>query len=69
MPEKSFNDFRNQIFSLTYEQSLALMAAILENLKSKVPEKTEVDDLTKLDSVVAKSSMNSMWEELKNDAW
>lgn len=67
MPEKSFNDFRNQIFSLTYEQSLALMAAILENLKSKVPEKTEVDDLTKLDSVVAKSSMNSMWEELKND--
>lgn len=41
------------------------MSKMLESLKSKRIE----EDYTEMEKDVTRSSMNAMWEELKNDTW
>jgi len=65
MSDVAFADFTEQVLSLSYEQTLTLMSKMLESLKTKRRE----DSFAELEKDVARSSMNSMWEELKNDTW
>ena len=63
MSEAAFADLTKQILSLSYNQTIILMSKMLESLKSKRIE----EDYTEMEKDVARSSMNAMWEELKND--
>ena len=63
MSDVAFADFTEQVLSLSYEQTLTLMSKMLESLKTKRRE----ESFAELEKDVARSSMNSMWEELKND--
>ncbi|MBP5450101.1 MAG: hypothetical protein J6Y01_08325 [Spirochaetales bacterium] len=65
MSEAAFADLTKQILSLSYNQTIILMSKMLESLKSKRIE----EDYTEMEKDVARSSMNAMWEELKNDTW
>lgn len=61
----AFADFTEQVLSLSYEQTLTLMSKMLESLKTKRRE----ENFAELEKDVTRSSMNSMWEELKKDSW
>ena len=65
MSDVAFADFTEQVLSLSYEQTLTLMSKMLESLKTKRRE----ESFAELEKDAARSSMNSMWEELKNDTW
>ena len=65
MSDVAFADFTEQVLSLSYEQTLTLMSKMLESLKTKRRE----ESFAELEKDVARSSMNSMWEELKKDSW
>ncbi len=65
MSDSAFLDFSEQVLSLSYEQTILLMGKMLESLKSK----RIAEDYSELEKDMTKSSMNSMWEELKNDTW
>jgi len=65
MSDVAFADFTEQVLSLSYEQTLTLMSKMLESLKTKRRE----ENFAELEKDVTRSSMNSMWEELKNDTW
>ncbi|MBQ8013996.1 MAG: hypothetical protein IJ257_06345 [Treponema sp.] len=65
MSDVAFADFTEQVLSLSYEQTIVLMGKMLESLKSKRIE----EDYAEMEKAVARKSMNTMWEELKDDAW
>ncbi len=65
MSEAAFADLTKQILSLSYNQTIILMSKMLESLKSKRIE----EDYTEMEKDITRSSMNAMWEELKNDTW
>lgn len=65
MSEAAFADFTEQVLSLSYEQTIVLMGKMLESLKTKRRE----EDYADMEKDIAQSSMNSMWEELKDDSW
>ena len=65
MSDSAFAEFTNQVLSLSYEQTLILMGKLLESLKTKRNE----DNYAEMENDIARSSMNTMWEELKDDTW
>ncbi|MBR4823581.1 MAG: hypothetical protein IKZ86_02175 [Spirochaetaceae bacterium] len=65
MSDPAFADFTEQVLSLSYEQTLILMGKMLESLKTKRSE----ENYAEMEKDIAQSSMNTMWEELKNDTW
>ena len=65
MSDSAFEDFSKQVLSLSYEQTIFLMGKLLESLKSK----RIAEDYAELESDMTRTSMNAMWEELKNDTW
>ena len=65
MLDTSYVDFTEQVLSLSYEQTIILMGKMLESLKTKRNE----ENYTEMENDIARSSMNTMWEELKNDTW
>ena len=65
MSDPAFEDFSKQVLSLSYEQTIFLMGKLLESLKSK----RIAEDYAELESDMTRTSMNAMWEELKNDTW
>ena len=65
MSDPAFADFTEQVLSLSYEQTLILMGKMLESLKTKRSE----EQYAEMEKDLARSSMNTMWEELKNDTW
>ena len=69
MSEIVFADFVQQVLSLSYDQTIVLMEKMLENLKTKDPESHSVNNYADMERNVSESVMNSMWSELKNDAW
>ena len=65
MSDSAFADFTEQVLSLSYEQTIILMGKMLESLKHKRNE----ENYTEMENDISRSSMNAMWEELKNDTW
>ena len=65
MSNVAFEDFTEQVLSLSYEQTIILMGKMLESLKSKRME----EDYTEKEKDSVRKSMNAMWEELKDDTW
>lgn len=65
MSDSAYADFTEQVLSLSYEQTIALMGKMLESLKTKRNE----ENYAEMENDIARSSMNAMWEELKNDTW
>ena len=65
MSDLAFADFTEQVLSLSYEQTIVLMGKMLESLKSK----RIAEDYNELEKDMTRTSMNSMWEEIKNDTW
>lgn len=65
MSDTAYVDFTEQVPSLSYEQTIILMGKMLESLKTKRNE----ENYTEMENDIARSSMNTMWEELKNDTW
>ena len=65
MSDTAFADFSEKVLSLSYEQTILLMGKMLESLKSKRP----AEDYTELEKDMTRTSMNAMWEELKDDTW
>ena len=65
MSDAAFEDFTKQVLELSYEQTLLLMEKMLESLKTKRRE----ENYSEMEKDIARSSMNTMWEELKNDTW
>lgn len=65
MSDVAFAEFTEQVLSLSYEQTLTLMGKMLESLKTKRRE----EEFAEMEKDVTRSSMNAMWEELKNDTW
>ena len=65
MSDAAFADFTEQVLSLSYEQTIILMGKMLESLKTKHSEEIYAE----MEKDIARSSMNTMWEELKNDTW
>ena len=65
MSDSAYADFTEQVLSLSYEQTIALMGKMLESLKNKRNE----ENYSEMENDIARSSMNAMWEELKNDTW
>ena len=65
MSDTAYVDFTEQVLSLSYEQTIILMGKMLEYLKTKRNE----ENYTEMENDIARSSMNTMWEELKNDTW
>ena len=65
MSDTAYVDFTEQVLSLSYEQTIILMEKMLESLKTKRNE----ENYTEMENDIARSSMNTMWEELKNDIW
>ena len=60
-----FENFAEQVLSLSYDQTIILMEKMLEALKSKKRE----ENYSEMENDICRSSMNTMWEELKNDTW
>ena len=46
-------------------KNLILMSKMLESLKTKRSE----DNYSEMEKDMTRSSMNAMWEELKDDTW
>ena len=65
MGDVAFAQLTEQALSLSYDQTLILIMKMLENLKSKKTAEWDKE----MDDAVVQSSMNTMWEELKDDAW
>ena len=65
MSDTAYADFTEQVLSLSYEQTIILMEKMIESLKKKRNE----ENYAEMENDIARSSMNTMWEELKNDAW
>ena len=65
MSDAAFANFTEQILTLSYEQTLVLMGKMLESLKTKRNQ----EKYEEMEKDIARSSMNTMWEELKNDTW
>lgn len=65
MSDTAFATVTEQVLSLSYDQTIILMEKMLESLKSKKAK----DDYTQMENDIARSSMNTMWEELKDDTW
>lgn len=65
MSDSAYVDFTEQVLSLSYEQTIILMGKMLESLKTKRNE----ENYTEMENDIARSSMNTMLEELKNDTW
>ena len=65
MSDMAFADFTEQVLALSYEQTIVLMSKMLENLKTK----RDTENYAEMEKTIARSSMNTMWEELKNDTW
>ena len=65
MSDTAYVDFTEQVLSLSYEQTIILMGKMLESLKTKRNE----ENYTEMENDITRSSMNTMWEELKNDTW
>ena len=65
MSDTAYVDFTEQVLSLSDEQTIILMGKMLESLKTKRNE----ENYTEMENDIARSSMNTMWEELKNDTW
>ena len=65
MSDTAYVDFTEQVLSLSYEQTIILMGKMIESLKTKRNE----ENYTEMENDIARSSMNTMWEELKNDIW
>ena len=65
MSDAAYVDFTEQVLSLSYEQTIILMGKMIESLKTKRNE----ENYTEMENDIARSSMNTMWEELKNDTW
>lgn len=65
MSDIAFADFTEQVLALSYEQTIVLMSKMLENLKTK----RDSENYAEMEKTIARSSMNTMWEELKDDAW
>ena len=65
MGDVAFAQLTEQALSLSYDQTLILIMKMLENLKSKRAAEWDKE----MDDAVVRCSMNSMWEELKDDAW
>ena len=65
MSDTAYADFTEQVLSLSYDQTIILMGNMLESLKTKRNE----ENYTEMENDIARSSMNTMWEELKNDTW
>ena len=65
MSDTAYVDFTEQVLSLSYEQTIILMGKMLESLKTKRNE----ENYTEMENDIARSSMNTMWEKLKNDTW
>ena len=65
MSDVAFENFTKQVLELSYEQTLTLMEKMLESLKTKKNE----ENYSEMEKDIARSSMNTMWEELKNDTW
>ena len=63
--DSAYADFTEQVLSLSYEQTIVLMGKMLESLKTKRNE----ENYAEMENDIARSSMNAMWEELKNDTW
>ena len=65
MSDSAFADFTEQVLSLSYEQTIILIGKMLESLKHKRNE----ENYAEMENDISRSSMNAMWEELKNDTW
>ena len=65
MSDAAFADFTEQVLSLSYDQTLVLMAKLVESLKTKRAERGRDD----MERDVAQAHMSAMWEELKDDTW
>ena len=65
MSDSAFAEFSEQVLSLSYEQTIILMEKMLKSLKSK----RIAEDYTDLEKDMTRTSMNAMWEELKDDTW
>ena len=65
MVDTAFAQLTEQALSLSYDQTLILIMKMLENLKSKKPSDRDAE----MEETISRNSMNTMWEELKDDAW
>ena len=65
MSDTAYADFTEQVLSLSYDQTIILMGKMIESLKTKRNE----ENYTEMENDIARSSMNTMWEKLKNDTW
>ncbi|MBO4385490.1 MAG: hypothetical protein J5817_00560 [Treponema sp.] len=65
MSDAAFADFTEQVLSLSYDQTIILMGKMLESLKTKRSE----EKYAEMEKDITRSSMNAMWEELKDDTW
>lgn len=65
MSDMAFEDFTEQVLSLPYDQMITLMEKMLESLKQKKAK----DEYAEMENDISRSSMNAMWEELKDDTW
>ena len=65
MSDAAFENFTKQVLELSYEQTLILMEKMIKSLKTKKNE----ENYSEMEKDIARSSMNTMWEELKNDTW
>lgn len=65
MSDITFENFTQQIQSLSYEQTLVLMEKLLESLKTKKNE----ENYSQLENDITQNSMNTIWKELENDTW
>jgi|GEM_PF-419995 len=69
MSDVAFADVTEQVLNLSYEQTIVLMEKMLENLRTKQPMIEPISSYKKMENSVLNHTMNSMWEELKNDVW
>lgn len=69
MSDVAFADVTEQVLNLSYEQTIVLMEKMLENLRTKQPMGEPISAYKKMEDSVSNHTMNSMWEELKNDVW
>ena len=69
MSDAAFADFTEQVLSLSYDQTLVLMAKLVESLKTKRAERGHDEAVRDMERGVAQAHLSAMWEELKDDAW
>ena len=65
MSDTAYADFTEQVLSLSYEQTIIFIEKMLVSL-NKIRNEL---NYTEMENDIARSSMNTMWEELKNDTW